>query len=183
MLYWFDWYLKGEGEAPALGVEMQDNRGGWRFESTWPSQDTEYLALEVDTLNPTGAIIGATQSTITFSYGPFEEDAIIAGMPTLHTSVTPHSANSGHIFVEMTDDSGMHLGHAVMDLRFYAGGRDGVVSMAPFSTVVALVEFLPMDVYLEAGETIHFTVSQTALKVSLTISYIFFHSFLPYKRS
>ena len=30
MLYWFDWYLKGEGRAPTLGVEMQDNRGGWR---------------------------------------------------------------------------------------------------------------------------------------------------------
>ena len=161
MLYWFDWYLKGEGEAPALGVEMQDNRGGWRFEDTWPSPDTEYLALEVDTLSPTGAVMGATQSAITFSYGPFEDDVIIAGMPTLHTSVTPHSANSGHIFVEMTDDSGIHLGHAVMDLRFYAGGRDGVVSMAPFSTVVALVEFLPMDVYLDAGESIHFTVSQT----------------------
>ena len=38
MLYWFDWYLRGEGRAPTLGVEMQDNRGGWRFESTYPLQ-------------------------------------------------------------------------------------------------------------------------------------------------
>ena len=45
MLYWFDWYLKGEGRAPTLGVEMQDNRGGWRFETTYPAPDTEYLSL------------------------------------------------------------------------------------------------------------------------------------------
>ena len=161
MLYWFDWYLKGEGEAPALGVEMQDNRGGWRFEDTWPSPDTEYLALEVDTLSPTGAVMGATQSAITFSYGPFEDDVIIAGMPTLHASVTPHAPNSGHMFVEMTDDSGMHLGHAVMDLRFHAGGRDGEVLLTPYQTIIAYMEFLPMDVYLEAGESIHFEVTQT----------------------
>ena len=28
MLYWFDWYLRDEGRAPTLGVEMQDNQGG-----------------------------------------------------------------------------------------------------------------------------------------------------------
>jgi hypothetical protein len=161
MLYWFDWYLKGEGEAPVLGVEMQDHRGGWRFEDTWPSLDTEYVAIEVDSLSPTGALMGATQGEITFSYGPFDESVFLAGMPTLHLDVTPHTTNGGHIFINMVDDSGIHLGHAVMDLRFYAGGRDGVISLAPFSTVTALIEFLPMDLYLEAGESIHFVVTQT----------------------
>jgi len=161
MLYWFDWYLKGEGEAPVLGVEMQDHRGGWRFENTWPSQDTEYFAIDVSSLSPTGAIMGVTQGEISFSYGPFNEPVFIAGMPTLHADVTPHTTNSGHIFINMVDDSGIHLGHAVMDLRFHAGGRDGVVSMEPFSTVTALIEFMPMDLYLEAGESIHFTVTQT----------------------
>jgi putative CocE/NonD family hydrolase len=161
MLYWFDWYLKGEGAAPTLGVEMQDNRGGWRFEGTWPAEDTEYMSLEVDSLSPTGALMGATQSAITFSYGPFEEDTYIAGMPTIHVATTPHSTNNGHIFIEMTDDAGIHLGHAVMDLRFHAGGRDGVIEITPFTTVVAMMEFMPMDVFLAAGETIHFTVTQT----------------------
>ena len=44
-------------------------------------------------------------------------------MPTLHLSATPHTTNNGHVFVEMTDEAGIHLGHAVMDLRFHAGGR------------------------------------------------------------
>jgi len=161
MLYWFDWYLKGEGRAPSLGVEMQDNRGGWRFESTWPSSDTEYVSVDVSTLEPSGALMGSARGIITFSYGPFEQDTYIAGMPTLHTSVTPHTTNSGHIFIEMTDSNSIHLGHAVMDLRFYDGGRDGVATLAPFSTVLAKVEFMPMDVFLAAGETIQFTVSQT----------------------
>ena len=161
MLYWFNWYLKGEGEAPILGVEMQDNRGGWRFESTWPSEDTEYLEMDVESLSPTGAIMGPSRGSITFSYGPFEADTFIAGMPTIHVSATPHTTNNGHIFVEMTDDAGIHLGHAVMDLRFHAGGRDGVLQIAPFTTVVAKMEFMPLDVFLSAGESIHFTVTQT----------------------
>ena len=161
MLYWFDWYLKGEGESPILGVEMQDNRGGWRFEETWPSADTEYFSIPADSMSPSGGSMGTGLAAITMSYGPFEEDVYISGMPTFHISLTPHSTNSGHIFIEMTDDSGIHLGHAVMDLRFYAGGRDGVVQLTPFESVLALVEFMPLDVYIEAGESIHLTVTQT----------------------
>lgn len=161
MLYWFDWYLKGEGRAPTLGVEMQDNRGGWRFESTWPSEDTEFVSVDVSTLEPSSALMGTGRGAITFSYGPFEQDTYIAGMPTLHTSATPHTTNNGHIFIEMTDSNGIHLGHAVMDLRFYDGGRDGVATITPFSTVLAKVEFMPMDVFLAAGETIQFAVTQT----------------------
>ena len=105
-----------------------------------------------------GSMIPAATSSITFSYGPFENDVYIAGMPTIHVSTTPHTTNNGHIFIEMTDDAGIHLGHAVMDLRFHAGGRDGVVAIPAFSTVVAQMEFMPLDVFLAAGETIHFTV-------------------------
>ena len=163
MLYWFDWYLKGEGEAPVLGVEMQDNRGGWRFESTWPSDDTLYLPIRGDAMNPSGASIGnpVTFGPITMSYGPFENDTYISGMPTFHISATPHTTQNGHIFIEMTDDAGIHLGHAVMDLRFHAGGRDGVFQITPFETVMAKTEFMPMDVFLAAGESIHLTVTQT----------------------
>ena len=163
MLYWFDWYLKGEGEAPVLGVEMQDNRGGWRFESTWPSEDTLYLPIRGDAMNPSGASIGnpVTFGPITMSYGPFENDTYISGMPTFHISATPHTTQNGHIFIEMTDDAGIHLGHAVMDLRFHAGGRDGVFQITPFETVMAKTEFMPMDVFLAAGESIHLTVTQT----------------------
>ena len=63
-------------------------------------------------------------------------------------------------FIEMTDDSGMHLGHAVMDLRFHAGGRDGQV-LLPGVQVTALMEFFPMDVVVPAGHQIQLTILQT----------------------
>ena len=162
MLYWFNWYLKGEGEAPELGVEMQDNRGGWRFETAWPSDDTTYLEIRVSEMSqsPTGSI-GPGFDPIMMTYGPFENDTYIAGLPTFHVSATPHDARNGHMFVEMTDDNGIHLGHAVMDLRYYDGGRDGVFQLTPFETVMAKMEFMPMDVFLSAGESIHLTVTHT----------------------
>ncbi len=162
MLYWFNWYLKGEGEAPELGVEMQDNRGGWRFETAWPSEDTTYLEIRVSDISqsPTGSI-GPGFDPIMMTYGPFENDTYIAGLPTFHVSATPHDARNGHMFVEMTDDNGIHLGHAVMDLRYYDGGRDGVFQLTPFETVMAKMEFMPMDVFLSAGESIHLTVTNT----------------------
>ena len=160
MLYWFDWYLKGEGRAPTLGVEMQDNRGGWRFETTYPAPDTEYLAINGADMGPDGTSMSAS-SSITMSYGPFEEDVYIAGMPTFHIPVTPSTLNGAHGFLEMTDENGMHLGHAVMDFRFHAGGRDGQLSLIPYVEVTGLMEFMPMDVFISAGETIFITLTQT----------------------
>ena len=160
MLYWFDWYLKGEGRAPTLGVEMQDNRGGWRFEMTYPAPDTEYLAINGADMGPDGTSMSAA-SSITMSYGPFEEDVYIAGMPTFHIPVTPSTLNGAHGFLEMTDENGMHLGHAVMDFRFHAGGRDGQLSLIPYVEVMGLMEFMPMDVFISAGETIFITLTQT----------------------
>ncbi len=160
MLYWFDWYLKGEGMQPTLGVEMQDNRGGWRFEEKWPSIDTEYIEINGDDLSPSGSSITAFNQ-ITMTYGPFETDVWIAGMPTFHIAVSPSTTNGAHGFLEMVDEDGMHLGHAVMDFRFHAGGRDGQATMLPFSTVNGKMEFFPMDVFLEAGSSIEIIMSQT----------------------
>ena len=160
MLYWFDWYLKGEGREPTLGVEMQDNRGGWRFESTYPALDTEYLVINGAELSPDGSAISAA-STITMTYGPFEEDIYIAGMPTFHIPVTPSTLNGAHGYLEMRDDNGMRLGHAVMDYRFHAGGRDGQITLIPYVEVTGLMEFMPMDVFLSAGESITILMTQT----------------------
>ena len=61
----------------------------------------------------------------------------------------------------MTDESGMRLGHAVMDYRFHAGGRDGQLSLIPYVEVTGLMEFMPMDVFLSAGESITIKMTQT----------------------
>ena len=62
------------------------------------------------------------------TYGPFEEDVYIAGMPTFHiAAVTPHTANGAHGYLEMkVTRNGLRLGvRVVMDFRFHEGGRDG----------------------------------------------------------
>jgi hypothetical protein len=161
MLYWFDWYLKGEGRAPELGVEMQDNRGGWRFEATYPAEDTFYLEVGAADMSPSSASMVTGTETITLTYGPFDSDVYIAGMPTFHIPITPHTANGAHAFLEMTDGSGLRLGHAVMDFRFADGGRDGDVALVAFSTVLGKMEFMPMDVFIAEGETITITMTQT----------------------
>ena len=81
-------------------------------------------------------------------------------MPTFHIEATP-GLTGGHLFIEMTDGTGMHLGHAVMDLRYHAGGRDGQEVLVPFVSVTALMEFMPMDVVLQEGEGIILQVTQT----------------------
>ena len=65
------------------------------------------------------------------------------------------------VFLEMTDGDGLRLGHAVMDYRFHAGGRDGQEALVPFSPVIGKMEFMAMDIYLEAGESIVITMTQT----------------------
>jgi len=163
MLLWFDWYLKGEGEAPLLGVEMQDNQGGWRVEATWPPADiapTPFgMGSDMQQISG-GTLIGAT-SSMTFQIGPFSQDMLIAGMPTFHIKATALTANNGHIFIEMRDvEDDIHLGHAVMDLRYHAGGKQAQ-PLLPFQTVTAMIEFFPMDVVLPAGHTIELRIGQT----------------------
>jgi len=92
----------------------------------------------------------------------FDEDTRIVGTPTFHVDATVSAfSTSGHLFVEMVQAStGMHLGHAVMDLRFHAGGKDGEV-LGPGETVNAKMEFFGMDVLIPAGDGIHLIISQT----------------------
>ena len=102
-----------------------------------------------------------TTETITMTYGPFEDDVYIAGMPSFHIAVTPHTTNGAHGYLEMSDGNGLRLGHAVMDFRFHEGGRDGQEVLVGFQTVLGKMEFMAMDIYLGAGESIIITMTQT----------------------
>ena len=55
---------------------------------------------------------------------------------------------------------GKHLGHAVMDLRFHAGGKEGEM-LVPGNTVIAKMEFFGMDVVVPEGDGINLIISQT----------------------
>ena len=53
-----------------------------------------------------------------------DTDLHISGLPTLHLSAVP-SFDGGQIFIEMQDaETGMRIGHATMDVRYYEGGYE-----------------------------------------------------------
>ncbi|HJN70387.1 MAG TPA: CocE/NonD family hydrolase C-terminal non-catalytic domain-containing protein, partial [Candidatus Thalassarchaeaceae archaeon] len=163
LLEWFDFYLKDEGPQPRLIAEVQDNMGGWRVEDTYPPADQDWLRFGMDecTIIGGGETITST-SELRMECPFFDEDTRIVGTPTFHVDATMSLfSTSGHLFVEMVQASTeMHLGHAVMDLRFHAGGKEGEV-LSPGETVNAKMEFFGMDVLIPAGDGIHLIITQT----------------------
>ena len=163
LLEWFNFYLMDKGPQPRLIAEVQDNMGGWRVETSYPPDDINWIDMDMDYCS----IIGGsdtitTTSSLTVECPEFQEETRIVGTPTFHVEATiSQLSTSGHLFVEMVQSSdGMHLGHAVMDLRFHNGGKDGEV-LSPGSTVIAKMEFFGMDVIIPEGDGIQLILSQT----------------------
>tara|TARA_B100001750_G_scaffold104174_1_gene82424 strand:+ start:2402 stop:4177 length:1776 start_codon:yes stop_codon:yes gene_type:complete len=163
LLEWFEHYLAERGPKPYLHVEMQDQMGQWRVEESWPAADTNYIPMTfgegLSVISGSGLVSAST--TLLLESEPFENETRIAGMPTFHLDVTiPPTQTSGHLFLEMYLD-GEHLGHAVMDLRYHAGGRECGQPCAAIGTVNAKMEFFPMDVVIPAGKSIEIRISHT----------------------
>ena len=149
---------------PALHVEMQDNLGGWRVEETWPSNDREFSQLTIGeglTVTSGTGLIGPT-GILTLETEIFENETRISGMPTFHVEVTiPPGQTSGHLYIELSIAGGIHLGHGVMDLRYYEGGRECGQPCTVTGTVNAKMQLFAMDVVIPAGNALELVISQT----------------------
>lgn len=161
LLEWFDYYLKDKGPQPRLIAEVQDNMGAWRVESEYPPKSQEWIYYDMDICSViSGGEVVTTTSSLTIDCPLFTEETRIIGTPIFHVQVNTQFT-SGHIFVEMVQSSnGMHLGHAVMDLRFHAGGKEGQ-TLIPGETVTAKMEFFGMDVIVPEGDGVQLIISQT----------------------
>ncbi len=161
LLEWFDYYLKDKGPQPRLIAEVQDNMGAWRVESEYPPKSQEWMYYDMDICSViSGGEVVTTTSSLTIDCPLFTEETRIIGTPIFHVQVNTQFT-SGHIFVETVQSSnGMHLGHAVMDLRFHAGGKEGQ-TLIPGETVTAKMEFFGMDVIVPEGDGIQLIISQT----------------------
>ena len=163
LLEWFDYYLKGKGPQPRLIAEIQDNTGGWRVEQSYPPADVDWVEFDMDVCSIiSGSDTITSGSSLTIECPTFEQETRIVGTPIFHLEATISLlATSGHLFVEMVQSSnGMHLGHAVMDLRFHEGGKEGG-PLAPGSTVIAKMEFFGMDVVIPEGDGVQLIITQT----------------------
>jgi predicted acyl esterase len=146
MLEWFDYTLKQTGPKPDLHVEVQDNLGQWRVEPTWPPAG-DFLPLQIpgdgqQPITPTGDL---------FDLGPLgDTDTRLAGLLHLEQWVIP-TGPGGQVYAELVDlDAGeMHLGHAIMDLRYADGGRSPD-PVAPGVAMKVRLEFEALDVVLPA---------------------------------
>jgi predicted acyl esterase len=157
---WFEYYLKDLGEEPEAHVQIQTNDGMWHVEETWPPTDLTWDISTLDAATAQGGVVSATSSA-TFVMPELTEDVHISGLPTLHLSVTSRGCNGGQVFATMYSDyDDLRLGHATMDLRYRDGGYDAKVVL-PFETYTMLMEFNPLDVRLQAGDSIRIELTES----------------------
>jgi predicted acyl esterase len=179
LLEWCDHYLKGTGPKPQLHVEVEDHTGDWRIEETWPPAGVP-VAVPLDSFTPAGDVTIAgysdpvlglgTPSTpagegrvvLRWTAGLLNEgqDVRVAGLPGLHLAVTPHGPG-GQVYAELRDATAdVVLGHAIMDLRYHEGGATPQ-TVTPGETIVARMQFFPMDAVLEAGHALELVLAPT----------------------
>lgn len=170
LLEWFDWYLLDEGEQPGLWVEIQNNQGEWRLEDRYPPAGMTTLALELGSADGLSNVAGTTTIFPTGATGPvyetapFAADAWVAGLPRLHVDVSTTTVG-GQIYALLEDcnenGSCIHVGHAIMDLRYHAGGTEEQTWLPVFETINAKMEFFGMDVLVREGHFLRLSLAST----------------------
>ena len=168
LLEWFDWYLKGEGWQPELHVEIQSNQGSWRIEDRYPADDTTevVMALGSDLTRISGGsnVLPDGSTGPVYESAPLESDMYIQGLPRLHVEVST-STVGGQLYALLEDCNGsdcIHIGHAIMDLRYHEGGEELSSTWTPvLGTITAMMEFIALDAEIAAGNTIRLTLLST----------------------
>lgn len=168
MLEWFDYYLKGIGDQPGQWIEIQSNQGSWRIEERYPPADVNELLLELgaDMTNIAGTttVLPDASSGPVWETEPLAEDMHIAGMPRLHVEVTTATLGGQlYALLEECDNQSncIHLGHAIMDLRYHAGGDDIQTWTPVVESINAKMEFFAMDAEVPAGHVLRLSLQST----------------------
>jgi predicted acyl esterase len=168
LLEWFDWYLKGEGRSPGLHVEIQSNQGSWRIEDRYPASDTSELVMSLGTdlerVSGGQNVLPDASTGPVYQSMPLTEDLYIQGMPRLHVEVSTTTVG-GQLYALLEDCDGnncIHIGHAIMDLRYHEGGEELSSTWAPIvGTITAYMEFFALDAEIAEGHTIRLSLLST----------------------
>jgi len=159
LFWWFEYWLKGNGEMPELHVQMQRNDGRWHVENTWPPEDMYWEDITLDQATATGSTVSSS-SSVTVTIPASSSDRFISGLPTLHLSVSTR-CDGGQIFATMKDATeNLRIGHATMDVRYRDGGYDAK-TVIPFATYTMQMEFNPIDAIIPAGHEISLVLTET----------------------
>jgi hypothetical protein len=169
LLEWFTYYLQEEGPKPSLYLEIQNNRGEWRVEERYPAADSKTIEMALGSnLSLIGeSVLGtsvypgmeATDDWIIFETDEYAAEFRFGGLPQLHMDVTP-LGSGGSLYALMEDcsaDECIHIGHAIMDLRYHKGGNE-YQTIVPGQTINAKMEFFAMDVLIPEGHKIRLSL-------------------------
>ena len=167
LLEWFTFYLKGEGPQPGLWIEVNDNTGRWRLEEHHPPTlasaplTTWVLGSDLQLVSGDLTILPDATDAAVFESAPLEATTLIAGTPWFHVEFQA-ATYGGQLYalLEDCDDDGacIHIGHAIMDLRYPNGDGQQRAWVPLVSTTTAELEFFAMDVVVEAGHTITLSI-------------------------
>ena len=99
-----------------------------------------------------------------YESAPLESDMYIQGLPRLHVEVSTTTIG-GQLYALLEDCDGsncIHIGHAIMDLRYHSGGEELSSTWTPIvGTITAKMEFLALDAEIAAGHTIRVSLLST----------------------
>ncbi len=168
LLEWFDWYLKGEGREPALHVEIQSNQGAWRIEDRYPASDTTEVIMtigdDLSRISGSSNVLPDASTGPVYESAPLEENMFIQGLPRLHVEVSTTTVG-GQLYAILEDcfeGDCIHIGHAIMDLRYHEGGDELSSTWTPVvGTITAMMEFIALDAEIEAGHTLRVSLLST----------------------
>ncbi len=162
LFWWFEYWLKGNGQMPELHVQMQRQDGRWHVEDTWPPEDMTWEEITLDEATGSGSTVSAS-SSVTVTIPASDDDRFISGLPTLHLSATTGFCDGGQIFATMYDSTeNLRIGHATMDVRYRDGGYDAK-TVTPFTTYNMQMEFNPIDAIIPAGHEIRIELTESGM--------------------
>ena len=161
LLEWFDFYLRGVGDQPGLWIEIQSNQGSWRLEDRYPPADVSTLEWDLgglmENVGGTTTVTPGLFSGPVWESQPMNSTLYIAGVPRLHVDVTTATLG-GQLYALLEDcneeDNCIHIGHAIMDLRYHAGGDEIQTWVPVVETINAKMEFMPLDAEIVEGNRI-----------------------------
>lgn len=172
LLRWLDKQLYERPQPTGPVVDVEDDLGHWRTEATWPPADAGWTQLYLgdgklereptadgervleDPVNAAGLLRMGSPLEYRASLGRVPKELRFAGMPTLHATFVPLSPEGGRVYAELVDvgwyGDAKVVGHAVMDLRYHAGGHERQ-QLTPGQPVLAKMQFFPLDVVIPPG--------------------------------
>ena len=149
-------------------MEIQSNQGSWRIEDRYPASDTEELIFELGSdlsrISGGSSVLPDASTGPVYETEPLTKDLYIQGLPRFHVEVTT-STVGGQLYALLEDcdgDNCIHIGHAIMDLRYHEGGEELSSAWTPiFETITAHMEFIALDAEIVAGHTIRLSLLST----------------------